>query len=35
MTSDLAQRNQAFACIWLPGQTEPGVAGRIAQDQNR
>ncbi|MDZ4394066.1 type II toxin-antitoxin system HipA family toxin [Cypionkella sp.] len=35
MTSDLAQRNEAFVWIWLPGQTEPVVAGRIAQDQNR
>ncbi len=35
MTSKLAQRNEAFVWIWLPGQTEPVVAGRIAQDQDR
>ena len=35
MISKLAQRNEAFVWIWLPGQTEPVVAGRIAQDQGR
>lgn len=35
MTSDRAQRNEAFVWIWLPGQTEPVVAGRIAQDLDR
>lgn len=35
MTSKLAQRNEAFVWIWLPDQTEPVVAGRIAQDKDR
>lgn len=35
MTSKLAQRNEAFVWIWLPGQTEPVVAGRFVQDQDR
>ncbi len=29
MTSKRAQRNEAFVWIWLPGETEPVVAGRI------
>ena len=35
MTSKLAQRNEAFVWIWLPGQTEPVVAGRVTKDKDR
>lgn len=31
MTSKLTQKKEAFVWIWLPGETEPVVAGRIAQ----
>lgn len=35
MTSEFAQRRDAFVWIWLPGETEPVVAGRITQDKGR
>ena len=31
MTSRLEQRDEAYAWIWLPGETEPVVAGRVSQ----
>lgn len=31
MTSKLTQHKEAFVWIWLPGETEPVVAGRITQ----
>lgn len=35
MTSEIPQRGDAFVWIWLPGETEPVVAGRITQDKGR
>ena len=35
MTSEVPQRSDAFVWIWLPGETEPVVAGRITQDKDR
>lgn len=35
MTSKLAQHKDAFVWIWLPGDTDPVVAGRITQDGTR
>jgi serine/threonine-protein kinase HipA len=35
MTSEFPQRSDAFVWIWLPGETEPVVAGRITQDKGR
>jgi serine/threonine-protein kinase HipA len=35
MTSDSAEIKGAFVWIWLPGETEPVVAGRLAQVQDR
>ena len=35
MTSESPQRSDAFVWIWLPGETEPVVAGRITQDKGR
>lgn len=35
MTSDFPQRSDAFVWIWLPGETEPVVAGRLTQDKGR
>lgn len=35
MTSEIPQRSDAFVWIWLPGEIEPVVAGRITQDRNR
>lgn len=35
MTSKLAQHKDAFVWIWLPGNTDPVVAGRITQDGTR
>ncbi len=35
MTSELSQRKESFVWIWLPGETEPVVAGRITQDGER
>lgn len=34
MISKIAQRKEAFVWIWLPGETEPVVAGRIAQSED-
>lgn len=34
MTSKLAQPKEAYVWIWLPGETEPVVAGRITQNGN-
>ena len=31
MTSDVAPAGEAFVWIWLPGATEPVVAGRLAR----
>jgi serine/threonine-protein kinase HipA len=31
MTSDLAAPGEAFVWIWLPGATQPVVAGRLAR----
>ena len=31
MTSDVASAGEAFVWIWLPGATEPVVAGRLAR----
>ncbi|TVS19767.1 MAG: type II toxin-antitoxin system HipA family toxin [Gammaproteobacteria bacterium] len=31
MTSRLEQRDEAYVWIWLPGETEPVVAGRVSQ----
>ncbi|WP_180899966.1 type II toxin-antitoxin system HipA family toxin [Martelella soudanensis] len=35
MTSRLSQHKEAYVWIWLPGHTEPVVAGRITHDGNR
>jgi serine/threonine-protein kinase HipA len=35
MTSKLAQQQDAFVWIWLPGEADPVVAGRITQDGDR
>tara|TARA_R110002074_G_scaffold400033_1_gene594516 strand:+ start:1348 stop:2664 length:1317 start_codon:yes stop_codon:yes gene_type:complete len=35
MTSKLAQQNDAFVWIWLPGSAAPVVAGRITQGADR
>lgn len=35
MTSEFPQGSDAFVWIWLPGETEPVVAGRITQDKDR
>ncbi|SFE99114.1 serine/threonine-protein kinase HipA [Sulfitobacter brevis] len=35
MTSKLAQASEAFVWIWLPGNAEPVVAGRLTQDADR
>ncbi|WP_246833069.1 type II toxin-antitoxin system HipA family toxin [Thalassospira sp. MCCC 1A01428] len=35
MTSDVSDAREAYVWIWLPGKTEPVVAGRITQDGER
>lgn len=35
MTSKLTRRKEAYVWIWLPGETEPVVAGRITQNGDR
>ncbi|WP_252509792.1 type II toxin-antitoxin system HipA family toxin [Thalassospira sp. TSL5-1] len=35
MTSDVTEAREAYVWIWLPGETEPVVAGRITQDGDR
>jgi serine/threonine-protein kinase HipA len=35
MTSDLSESKEAFVWIWLPGETEPVVAGRIEMNGGR
>src|SRR3546814_19261556 len=34
MTSDVASAGEAFVWIWLPGATEPVIAGRLAHDRD-
>tara|TARA_R110002126_G_scaffold286859_1_gene439049 strand:+ start:7771 stop:9090 length:1320 start_codon:yes stop_codon:yes gene_type:complete len=35
MTSDFTELNEAYVWIWLPGETEPVVAGRLAKGGDR
>jgi len=35
MTSDRKTPESAFVWVWLPGETEPVVAGRITMDGGR
>src|SRR3546814_1499862 len=34
LTSDVASAGEAFVWIWLPGATEPVIAGRLAHDRD-
>lgn len=35
MTSEPASAHEVFVWTWLPGATEPVVAGRVVQEQHR